>query len=89
MVKRYTFTLANGSLDSATPLHLTRITHTPARAPSKQLARCLSITAALAYFFLGLARFGRALVDVVRYDYITILVMAGAVLLALAKFSHL
>ena len=43
----------------------------------------------MAVIFRSVDRFGGLLWNVLRYDFITILVMAAAVLLALAKLSHL
>jgi hypothetical protein len=85
MVKRYTLTLANGSLDSAPPLRVTRITHIPPRTSARQAAQRPSIGNP----FRRAGRFGCLFMNVLRYDFITILVMAAAVLLALAKLSHL
>jgi len=89
MVKRYTLTLANGSLDSAPPLRVTRITHIPPRTSARLAARCPSIGNPVAIIFRRAGRFGGLFVNVLRYDFITILVMAGAVLLALANLYHL
>jgi len=89
MVKRYTLTLAKGSLDSAPPLRVTRITHIPPRASARLAAQCPSISNPFASIFRRAGRFGGMFLNVLRYDFITILVMAGAVLLALAKLSHL
>ena len=89
MVKRYTLTLANGSLDSAPPLRVTRITHILPRTSARLAARRPSIGNPFASIFHRAGRFGCMFMNVLRYDFITILVMAAAVLLALAKLSHL
>ena len=89
MVKRYTLTLTQGSLDSAPPLRVTRITHIPPRASVRLAARRPAIGNPMAVIFRSVDRFGGLLWNVLRYDFITILVMAAAVLLALAKLSHL
>ncbi|HEY4723656.1 MAG TPA: hypothetical protein VII92_17505, partial [Anaerolineae bacterium] len=81
--------LANGSLDSAPPLRVTRITHIPPRASTRLAARRPSIGNPVAIISRRVGRFGCMFVNVLRYDFITILVMAGAVLLALANLYHL
>ena len=89
MVKRYTLTLAKGSLDSTPPLRVTRIAHIPPRTSARLAMPRPSIGNPVAGISRRAGRFGWMLVNVLRYDVITILVMAAAVLLALAKLSHL